>query len=143
MYHQDRVPRRTVKNAPRRSLPVNKQPRPESWWAIERLEQRQLLSASPVLVSANASGSDTVIATAGKPISAVVGHSTGRVVLATFTDPGGAGPVSDYSATVVWGDGTPADNSAVIVEKAPNSYSVIDSHTYALDVSPAHTAGKP
>ena len=149
MGNQNRAPRRAIKGpTTRAAFHAVQWGRFVSHQAIEPLESRQLLSASPASVAditaSPATDSDsTVIATAAKPIKAVAGHSTGPVVVATFTDPGGGGPVSDYSATVIWGDGTPADNNAVIVEKSPNDYSVIDSHTYTQDTSPGHTGGQP
>jgi hypothetical protein len=96
---------------------------------VETLEARQLLSGSL----------PSVIATAGKPIDAVQGKSTGPVVVATFTDPGGAEPIGDYSATVVWGDGTAPYNGATIIKTGTDAFKVVARHTYALAVGPDTT----
>src|SRR5439155_1274947 len=73
-----------------------------------------------------------VIATGGQTISAVEGHSTGPVLLATFTDPGGPEAISDYSADINWGDGTGTQVAAGhIVANEGGSFSVYSHHTYA------------
>jgi len=132
------------KNSDRGSVVTDERLRDASHRAIEPLEQRQFLSASPVISLDTAAASHpAVIATAGKPVKAVEGKSTGKVVLATFTDPGGPGPLNDYSATVIWGDGSPPYNSAVIARTGPDEYSVTASHTYAEGVDAVHTDGKP
>src|SRR5262249_44807023 len=48
----------------------------------------------------------SVLATGGFQLSGSGGSNTGSVTVATFTDPGGAESVSEYSATVNWGDGS-------------------------------------
>jgi hypothetical protein len=145
MLFRDRTPRLNSREQSRRGpAHLGNRHGEASRGAIERLEQRQLLSASPLISpDAAAASHPAVVATAGKTVKGVERKSTGNVVLATFTDPGGAGLVSDYSATVIWGDGTAPDNSATIVKTGPNAYSVIDSHTYSEGVDAVHTGGKP
>src|SRR5260370_1449371 len=46
------------------------------------------------------------MATGGFIIQATEGSASAIQTLATFTDPGGAEPVGDYTATVDWGDGS-------------------------------------
>lgn len=84
-----------------------------------------------------ASATDTALvadaalsATAGPPISAVEGTSTGTVTLATFTDADPNGTLSDYSASVTWGDGTAAETATV--SGGSGHFAVTSSgHTYA------------
>ena len=61
----------------------------------------------------------SVVATAGSPF-------TGPV--ATFTDADPAGTASDYSATIVWGDGSITPGS---VSAASGGFAVTGTHTYA------------
>jgi hypothetical protein len=62
------------------------------------------------------------------PPSAFVGMPTGQVTLATFTDTNPGGTVSDFSASVDWGDGT--TDMGTIVSNADGSFSVLGNHTY-------------
>jgi hypothetical protein len=70
------------------------------------------------------------------PISATEGLATppGQVI-ATFTSDSGSEPLSNFSATINWGDGTPIDNGAsgvTIVANGGGSYSVqAPTHTFA------------
>ena len=50
--------------------------------------------------------------------------------VATFTDPGGAEPLGDYSALIDWGDGTAP--SAGTITFATGVYTVQGGHTYAV-----------
>jgi hypothetical protein len=50
--------------------------------------------------------------------------------VATFLDPGGSEPLSDYSALIDWGDGTAP--SAGTISFASGTYTVQGSHTYAV-----------
>ncbi len=68
--------------------------------------------------------------------------STGTVTLATFTDDNASAPPTDYTATIDWGDGTPAttgtwaDGTIVpgAVQNGPVvSYSVQASHVYSKE----------
>src|SRR5208283_654556 len=64
-------------------------------------------------------------------VTAVEGQSFSGV-LATFSDPAGLESLSDYSASVVWGDSLVADVQTQIAYN-PNSglFEVLGSHTYA------------
>jgi len=82
-----------------------------------------------------------VIATAGPQISAVEGGSTNLVVLASFTDPGGAEALSEYDATVNWGDNTTADNTTdanpnIFIVQSGSGFLVEGTHVYGVE-SPA------
>ena len=66
--------------------------------------------------------------------------------LATFTDPGGAEPLTDYSDSVSWGDGT---SSSGVVSVAGGNFSVKNSHVYTtpglytITVTIHHDASTP
>jgi SdrD B-like domain/PKD domain len=62
------------------------------------------------------------------PVSAVEGNGF-TVPVATFTDPDPTGSMSDYLATIDWGDGTPA--SPGDISKAGGTFTVTGQHTYA------------
>src|SRR5262249_49459245 len=55
---------------------------------------------------------------------------TGQTV-ATFTDPGGAEPVSHYSATIDWGDDSSSAADSISYAADTGQFSVQGSHTYA------------
>jgi hypothetical protein len=50
--------------------------------------------------------------------------------VATFTDSYTASPVTDFTATVTWGDGT-SSAGAVVTTSTPGNYAVLASHVYA------------
>src|SRR5204862_5155166 len=81
--------------------------------------------------SASANGSatvaDAVLTAAGTSFTATEGAGFSGVV-ATFTDANAGAPVSDFSATILWGDGT---SSAGAVSAANGGFQVSGSHTYA------------
>jgi hypothetical protein len=51
-------------------------------------------------------------------------------VLATFTDDNPTGPLSDFSATIDWGDGTPV-SSGVVAGPTGGPFTVSGNHTYS------------
>src|SRR5207249_4592155 len=51
----------------------------------------------------------------GFSFNAIVGTDSGTQTLATFTDPNGAQPASDYSASINWGDHTPTSAGTITV----------------------------
>src|SRR5207302_1800096 len=63
--------------------------------------------AAPVATAtSSATVSDpAVVATGGFVVTAAEGAVSGSQTVATFTDPGGAEAVGDYSASINWGDG--------------------------------------
>jgi len=61
--------------------------------------------------------------------SNLVEGSNSNVVVASFTDGDAAGRVSDYQATIQWGDGSSSAGS--IVANSAGGFNVLDSHTYA------------
>ncbi len=54
---------------------------------------------------------------------------TGQTV-ATFTDPGGPEASGNYSASIDWGDGSPATDGTITFEASTNTFSVTGGHTY-------------
>jgi uncharacterized repeat protein (TIGR01451 family) len=84
-----------------------------------------------------------VVVTAGPTVSGVEGSSTNLVLLARFTDNNPVPePLTEYDATVTWGDGTPADNTTdpspniFIVQAGGGQFLVEGTHTYGEE-SPA------
>ncbi len=75
----------------------------------------------------------TITAATG-PFTATEGSDSTPLLLATFTDAGGAEPEGEYGATVDWGDGSPADSVAV-QEVSPGVFGVTAGHTYAEEGS--------
>jgi autotransporter-associated beta strand protein len=76
----------------------------------------------------NAVISDPPVLAQGQSIIGTEGASTGSQLLATFTDPGGAEAVGDYSASIDWGDG---QTSAGVIGFSSGVFGVTGSHTYA------------
>ncbi|HEY2785006.1 MAG TPA: choice-of-anchor Q domain-containing protein [Fimbriiglobus sp.] len=64
------------------------------------------------------------------PFSSTKQATTGPITVATFTDAGGPEPVSSYSATIDWGDGT-VPTVGTIGAPVNGVYPVIGMHTYA------------
>ena len=62
-----------------------------------------------------------IVAGAGTPFSGAV---------ATFTDPGGAEPAANYSASINWGDGTVSGSSSISYNSGTGVFTVYGSHTY-------------
>jgi hypothetical protein len=71
-----------------------------------------------------------VTPTGGFTFTAVEGVPSATQTVATFTDPGGPEPLTDYSALIDWGDGTAP--SAGTITFAAGVYTVTGSHTYAV-----------
>ncbi len=69
----------------------------------------------------------------GIPASFVVDNGRSfSGIIAGFTDPNGARPTSNYSATINWGDGSAVGSSATIqAGGASNAFKVLGTHTYA------------
>ncbi len=74
-----------------------------------------------------------VQAQGGLTVNALEGADTGTVDVATFTDPGGSGPLSDYSADIDWGDGTAASAGTITYDAGTDTFTVHGNHTYAED----------
>ena len=70
------------------------------------------------------------IAAQATPVVATEGTALSNVVVATFTDSGGTQTITNYAATINWGDGT-SPNAATLVNVGGSNYAVEGSHTYA------------
>src|SRR5262249_55631714 len=71
-----------------------------------------------------------VLATGGFTITGTETVDTGIQTVATFTDPAGAETLSNYSATIAWGD---ANTSAgtITFDSGTQVFTVSGNHTYA------------
>ncbi|HQU46043.1 MAG TPA: Ig-like domain-containing protein, partial [Pirellulales bacterium] len=59
----------------------------------------------------------------------------------TFTDPGGAQAIGDYSATINWGDGTTTDDGTIALDSGVFTISGTHTYTEAGAMSPVVTVG--
>ena len=87
------------------------------------------LQAPDTTTTATAKITDqSVNSSGGMTITATEGATSSSQPVATFTDPAGADPISEYSATILWGDG---GTSAGTITVAGSTFSVLGSHLYA------------
>jgi parallel beta-helix repeat protein len=90
--------------------------------------------ASPISGTLAIMASDpSVVATGGLTYSATEGTVGAGEPMATFTDPGGAEALSDYAATIDWGDGTSATDGTLSLDPAGHVFTVSGAHTYGQD----------
>ncbi|HEU5425017.1 MAG TPA: hypothetical protein VFU72_15860, partial [Nitrolancea sp.] len=73
-------------------------------------------------------------ATGGFTITATEGQASASQTVATFTDADPNGTLSDYSASIDWGDGTTA-TAGTVSENADGSFAVNGDHTYGEEGS--------
>ena len=78
---------------------------------------------NPIVVS------DQPVAVTAVPVAATIGVPTGTVLVATFTDPEGADPVSDYSASIEWDDPT-TTTGTISYDSSTGVFSVYGSQTF-------------
>ncbi len=89
-------------------------------------------AAPDATVTSHATVTDAaVVGTGGFSVTAVEGADSGVQTVATFTDPAGAEALTDYSATIDWGDGTTADAGTISYDATSHTFTVQGSHTYA------------
>jgi uncharacterized membrane protein len=79
------------------------------------------------------SSDPAVVATGGFTYAATEGTAATAQTVATFTDPGGAEPLADYSATIDWGDGTSTTPGSISVDPNTHVFTVSGQHDYAQD----------
>ena len=76
---------------------------------------------------------DAALSATGQNVTAWIHQTTGSIAVATFTDANTAAPVSDFTASVNWGDGS--GTSPATVEPTPGGaqgqFTVLAAHTYA------------
>ncbi len=70
-------------------------------------------------------------AAGGVTLTPVVGVPFTNQTVATFTDPAGPGPVGTYTASINWGDHTPASAGTITYNAATQVFTVSGGHTYA------------
>ena len=78
-----------------------------------------------------------VVPGSGTTFAAVEGIATPVQAVATFTDPAGSEPLSDYSAIVNWNDGTPVQPGQITWNASTGVFTVNAGHTYPEGSSPA------
>jgi hypothetical protein len=97
-------------------------------------------AAPPTMVMGSAVVSDPAVVATGVNVNATAGAPFFNVAVATFTDPGGPEPnASDptpgisnhYTATITWGDGTPASTGTISFNSMTNVFTVSGNHIYA------------
>jgi uncharacterized delta-60 repeat protein len=99
-------------------------------------------TSNPQTVHSSATVSDpSVSGTGGFAVTATEGADSGTQTVATFTDPGGAEALGDYSAMISWGDGSAP--SAGSISFAGGVFTVKGSHTYAEESAADHTGSNP
>lgn len=87
--------------------------------------------APSVTVTGTASVADpSVIPVGGFTFTGVEYRVPVPQTLATFTDPGGAESLSDYSASINWGDGT-VSAGQIVVDVTGATFTVLGTHVYA------------
>lgn len=87
--------------------------------------------APDAAVASTATVSDPAAVVAdGLTLSAVAGASTGMQTIATFTDPGGAESLDNYSASIFWGDGA-SSPGIVAFNVVLGTFAVQGNHSYA------------
>jgi hypothetical protein len=91
------------------------------------------LSAPTATATSTAHVANPVVDAQGLTLNAIEGVNTGVVDVATFTDPGGAGPLGDYSADINWGDGSPSSAGTITFDAGTSVFTIHGSHTYAED----------
>jgi streptogramin lyase len=94
----------------------------------------QILDAdgSATTVSSTANVAQMPLLAVAAPVSATEGQPVpAGTIVATFTDTGGADPTSDYSAAILWGDGTPPVEGIVQLSGANFVVTSALAHTYA------------
>ncbi|HQU41768.1 MAG TPA: cadherin-like domain-containing protein, partial [Pirellulales bacterium] len=70
-----------------------------------------------------------VVATGGFTYSATEGSTAASQTVATFTDPGGAESLTNYSATIDWGDGN-TSAGAISLDSTTHAFTVSGQHSY-------------
>ena len=91
----------------------------------------------------------SVIGTGGFTITAVAGTLSSAQTVATFTDPGGAEALTDYSASINWGDGTTASAGTITGPNGSGVFTVTGAHlfstanTYNVTVTISHDVSTP
>jgi uncharacterized repeat protein (TIGR01451 family) len=86
-------------------------------------------SAPAVVVSSSATIADAALTATGQQLSVVEGASVSGTI-ASFTDANPSAPLSDFSATIAWGDGMTSTGS---ISQSGGSFAVQGMHQYSHD----------
>jgi hypothetical protein len=89
----------------------------------------QDFGGSVVSINDTAKVGTRILAVTGVPITVAQGVVANNVQVATFTDAGGAQAISNYTATIDWGDGTPPSSGGIAL--SGTTFAVTASHTFA------------
>jgi hypothetical protein len=81
--------------------------------------------------SSSAAVADAALKAAPVAVCSAEGVALINQPVATFTDAGGAEPVSNYRASIDWGDDTPISAGAIV--QSGSTFQVLGSHTYASE----------
>lgn len=101
-------------------------------------------TSTTVTVTSSAQVSDpAVLATGGFALTAAEAAPFAGMTVATFTDPGGTEPASDYSADINWGDGTLTQVGGGSIAFAGGVFTVTGGHTYAEESGLEHPGSQP
>jgi hypothetical protein len=96
----------------------------------------QRIPASPITATAaTVIVAEAAILAQGATVGATAGQDTGPIIVASFQDTGGIESLSNYTATIDWGDGRPTEAGTLTTEgtsPAATTILVRGSHTYAL-----------
>jgi hypothetical protein len=76
-----------------------------------------------------------VVGTGGFNVAAVEGADSGMQTVATFTDPGGTEALTDYTASINWGDNSTPTIGTISYDGTSHTFTVKGSHTYAEEGS--------
>jgi ELWxxDGT repeat protein len=103
---------------------------------LEQLERREVWSTTPFLVNGVAplQPGDVLSGLTIHAPAVTEGISTGAFTLATFTDSNANAPLSDFTATVSWGDGGTdilTSKTGNFVSEGNGVYALLEVHTYA------------
>jgi hypothetical protein len=79
--------------------------------------------------TSNANIADAALAASGTTVSGTEGAAISGATIATFTDANPNAPVSDFTATINWGDGS--TTSGTVVAQNGGDFAVDGTHTYA------------
>jgi YD repeat-containing protein len=75
---------------------------------------------------------DATLSVTANSITAWTNQTTGTIAVATFTDNNSAGPASDFSASITWGDGSAGSTGTVLPTPggSPGQFTVYAGHTW-------------
>jgi hypothetical protein len=105
-------------------------------------------TAPPVTAFSSVGVSDQSVTPLGSSLSAAEGNDSGSQTLATFTDPAGAEAQGDYSADVLWGDGSSSTgtisfNATTGVFTVSGSHKYSEEGTYSITITIHHDMAPP